>query len=244
MIQIKNKTLVIIFLSVIVATFAGGWLLGRFARDRASEGLISSQSVLIKTYVYQIGDLKKKAAETEQLVFDLRYAVEMAMISKEEYRKLAMRYVNEMTALQLQVDTLLQDVEHNGQIIHIDSTIVVQDYGESVIVLPFTFKKSDMYMTLGGSFSELGNLDISLKLDANVDVWTGIDKKTKAYKAVVTTDNPYINTIGISSIKMDLEPVRRWGIGITGGYGIGYTNKKISPFPFIGIGLTRNFIRF
>jgi hypothetical protein len=153
-----------------------------------------------------------------------------------------MRYVNEMTALQLQVDTLLQDVQHDGQVIHIDSTIVVQDYGESVIVLPFVFKKNDMYMTLGGSFSELGNLDISLKLDANVDVWTGIDKKTKAYKAVVTTDNPYINTIGISSIKMDVPAVKKWGLGIIGGYGVGWGTTK--PIPVFGIGLSYDFLKF
>lgn len=48
----------------------------------------------------------------------------------------------------------------------------------------------------------------------------------------------------INSSTVSREPVRRWGIGIQGGYGMGLSNGQVKAFPYIVVGISWNFIRF
>lgn len=52
------------------------------------------------------------------------------------------------------------------------------------------------------------------------------------------------STVYINSSTVSREPVRRWGLGIQAGYGIGFSNGQVKAFPYIGVGISYNFIRF
>jgi len=76
----------------------------------------------------------------------------------------------------------------------------------------------------------------------SLDMFVGYDKTTKMIKSVVSTDNPYVKLDDIFTLKTDLTRPQKWGIGIIGGYGI--VGNPIRVAPFIGVGLSRSFIRF
>ena len=51
-------------------------------------------------------------------------------------------------------------------------------------------------------------------------------------------------SISANSSTVSREPVRRWGIGIQGGYGMGLSNGQVKAFSYIGVGISWDFIRF
>ena len=51
-------------------------------------------------------------------------------------------------------------------------------------------------------------------------------------------------TVYINSSTVSREPVRRWGLGIQAGYGMGLSNGQVKAFSYIGFGISWNFIRF
>jgi peptidoglycan hydrolase CwlO-like protein len=55
---ISNTKLTLLAISILLATMSVGWLLGRAARDDASETVIRSQNQIINTYAYQVGSLQ------------------------------------------------------------------------------------------------------------------------------------------------------------------------------------------
>ena len=48
----------------------------------------------------------------------------------------------------------------------------------------------------------------------------------------------------INSSTVSREPEKRWGVGIQAGYGMGLSNGQVKAFPYIGVGISWNFIRF
>lgn len=55
----------------------------------------------------------------------------------------------------------------------------------------------------------------------------------------VFPETRYITTENIS-----VEPRKRWGIGIQAGYGVGICSGQVTAFPYIGVGISYNLIRF
>ena len=51
-------------------------------------------------------------------------------------------------------------------------------------------------------------------------------------------------TVYINSSTVSREPEKRWGVGIQAGYGMGLSNGQVKAFPYIGVGISWNFIRF
>jgi hypothetical protein len=96
---------------------------------------------------------------------------------------------------------------------------------------------------LKGDFDAKGKLGLSLKMDAGLDIWTGMDSKSKLPVARVTSNNPYLNILTVSSIKLDTQKPKKFGIGFQIGYGI-CVNNPPEFSPYIGIGISRNIIRF
>ena len=86
-------------------------------------------------------------------------------------------------------------------------------------------------------------MNYGVNVPINVDIYTGIDKKSKKPTADVVIDNPYVTLNSISSIKLDIPKVKKWGIGISAGYAI-VLSKQVTTAPFVGISLNRNIIRF
>ena len=74
-----------------------------------------------------------------------------------------------------------------------------------------------------------------------LDVWTGYQKKEKTPSVIITTDNPYIKTLSLSSIRFDMPKPKRYGIGFQFGYGI---TREFKLSPYAGVGLSYNIIRF
>jgi hypothetical protein len=70
----------------------------------------------------------------------------------------------------------------------------------------------------------------------------GKGKKAKPFVDVINY-NPYSTTDTLRAYKVSVKKVKpkRYGIGAILGYGVTYNLK---PSPFIGVGITRNFIRF
>jgi hypothetical protein len=249
-ITVKTRTWVIAILIAIGGIFFLGWYLGHKKANRALNALISSQNATINRYVVKIGGDSVYIAEKEQEILTKKQAIKNGELEREELRKLNLKQANELTRLQLRIDTLLTNVTHNGQIIEIlnsqianykpaNDTITKQ----KAILLPFSFEKKDEWLNLAGNFNNQGKLDISLKLDVPLDIWTGVDKLTKLPIAKVSTKCPYLGILSINSIKMDTKKPTRYGIGVFMGYGLNLTGT-IKASPLIGVGIQYSIIRF
>lgn len=233
--QIKNKYLVLAFSGAFLATFLLGGYIGLHKKDSASNEAQIALNEEIRQYKYQLDSINKVAYQKQQEILSLREAIKKGNIEKAELRKLNFRKVNEVTKLKLVIDSLLH-IEPNDSII-ID-TVYIKDKPVPAIVLPYIFKENNKFFTLRGVFDKKGALDLSIKMQAKLDVWTGI--KDKEYTTIVTSDNPFLNVSELNSMKFDLPKPKKWAIGIVGGYGM--TTKNLSPFT--GIGLMRTMIRF
>lgn len=247
-IQIKSKYLFLALIIALAGIFFFGRYMGHKKTDKASESLIIALNDTISSYKYKVGNLTKTAFEQDQVITTQKEAIKRGDLEKKELRALNLKLVNEINELNLQVDTLLENADHNGTIIIIQQETIdslnrasnASKISQKAILLPFMFDKSDKWLTLKGTFDSEGKLDIGLKLTADVDVFTGLDKKTKQYKSVVVTDCPYISVLNIKSQKFDIKKPTRWGIGINAGYGV--TKSGLSPY--FGIGGSYNLIRF
>lgn len=249
-ITIKTRTWVIALLIAIAGIFFLGWCLGHKKADRALNALISSQNTTINRYVVKIGGDSVYIAEKEQEILTKKQAIKNGELEREELRKLNLKQANELTRLKLRIDTLLDNVTHNGQIIEIfDSQIANYKPAndtitkQKAILLPFSFEKKDEWLNLLGNFDSQGKLGINLKLDIPLDIWTGIDKSTKLPIAKVSTKCPYLGILSINSIKMDTKKPTHYGIGVQIGYGV-ILGNPVKTAPYIGCGISYNFIRF
>ena len=245
-ITIKTRTIAIGVILSLFLTFFGGWYYGYSKEKKRSETAQNSLRNEIERLTVEINDTEYHLTRTEQELITERQLRKQDVIDKETLKALNIKQTNEITKLKLRIDTLLKDVEHNGEIIvvqnaRMDSLGIVQPtVAQKAIKLPFRFEMSDTWLKLKGDFDENGKLGVALKMDVSVDLITGINKKTKAPTASLMTDNPYIKTINIRSYKTDTPKPRRYGIGAVVGWGV--TNEGFSPF--VGVGLSYNLLTF
>lgn len=54
----------------------------------------------------------------------------------------------------------------------------------------------------------------------------------------------YPQTRYITTETISVEPRKRWGIGIQAGYGIGISSGQVKAFPYIGVGISYNLVRW
>ena len=239
MITIKNKWLIVALTITLAGTLTLGWYWGKARGDRASTDTINTLNGLIKEYVIDINGLKKQVSEKQQLILSQKQAIDIHLIEKSELKKLHFKAVNEVTRLKAEISILKDSLSHSGTVVIVEPCDSV-GLSYPVIKIPFTFKEVNEYYTLSGGFSEVGIMDIDLNVPISLSVWTGIEKGSKDYKAVVTTTNPHVKITELESVKFDLPKPKKFGIGIQTGYGIG----KNGIGPYIGIGISYNIIRF
>lgn len=67
----------------------------------------------------------------------------------------------------------------------------------------------------------------------------GLFKKPTPF-VEVSNDNPYTSTTALRAYKVSAPDPKRWGIGVTAGYGI----TKSSLSPYVGIGISYNLIQW
>ena len=241
MIEIKTKTIVIGVLIALFVAFGAGWLLGRFNRNSTSDSIINGLNQTMRIYEYKIGDMEMQAHEKDALIMSLRNAFSEGLVLKEELRLLKIKKLNEVTHLETAVEILLDSIAYL-QANPPDNPPCPPDENHPVLYLPLVFHETNQYLNLQGNFDENGKLSMDIKLPLSLDVWTGFDKRTKKYKAVLTYENPYVQTIDIRNVKMEWSKASRFGLAVIGGYGVSWGNYK--PLPIIGIGIAYNVIRF
>ena len=227
---------------LILAIFLLGGYLGYRRANNAPQAQYSALNDTISYYKYKYNQALVYAAEKDQIITTQREALQRGELEKAELKALNLKKVSELTALKIKIDTLLQAVSHTDKLVYID-TCMGYDMPQAAIMLPFSFIDDDEWMAMRGDFDEWGQLDINLRVDAGLDVWTGLDKSTKQYKAIVTTDNPYINITGIRSFKFDVPRPKKFGLGVFAGYGITVAGE-VKATPMIGVGLNYNLITF
>jgi len=237
--QVKNKYLIVGLFLALCGLFIFGWCIGKRRANNASTSLITALTGKITTYEYKLDSVTKIANERQQLVIEQKQAIEAGLIQNKELKALGIKRLSEVTFLKAQIQILLDSIGHTGIVIPSPDTL---DLYFPTISLPFTFSHRDNYMSLKGGFDYEGKMSLDLKVPMALDVWSGLDRKTREFKVVVTSLNPYVNITDIQSFKCDIpKPKGRWGIGVQAGYGM---TKEFTLSPYIGLGVHYSMIRF
>lgn len=128
----------------------------------------------------------------------------------------------------IRVDTLI-----------LKDTVVETDFGNQV---NFNFK--DQYLSLDGTTC-LSNGIAQTRINSlsmDVPVFLG---KTKNKQFFIRSENPYVSFPNIR-VAEEITTPKRWGLGIQVGIGCGYNlvDKGFFAGPYIGLGLSYNFLTF
>ena len=75
--------------------------------------------------------------------------------------------------------------------------------------------------------------------------------KSNDYEAWVSGYRPRLDSVWVfpetryitKEVKVQRKPTR-WGIGIQAGYGVGISSGQVRAFPYIGVGISYNIVRF
>ena len=129
---------------------------------------------------------------------------------------------------EIKVDTLI-----------LKDTVVETDFGNQI---NFSFK--DQYLSLDG-ITCLSNGIAQTKINSlsmDVPVFLG---KTKNKQFFIRSENPYVSFPNIR-VAEEITTPKRWGLGIQVGIGCGYNlvDKGFFAGPYIGFGLSYNFLTF
>ena len=129
---------------------------------------------------------------------------------------------------EIRVDTLI-----------LKDTVVETDFGNQI---NFNFK--DQYLSLDG-MTCLSNGIAQTKINSlsmDVPVFLG---KTKNKQFFIRSENPYVSFPNIR-VAEEITTPKRWGLGIQVGIGCGYNlvDKGFFAGPYIGFGLSYNFLTF
>ena len=129
---------------------------------------------------------------------------------------------------EIRVDTLI-----------LKDTVVETDFGNRI---NFNFK--DQYLSLDGTTC-LSNGIAQTKINSlsmDVPVFLG---KTKNKQFFIRSENPYVSFPNIRVAEEITRP-KKWGLGIQVGIGCGYNlvDKGFFAGPYIGFGLSYNFLTF
>ena len=247
---IKNKYLllaVVALVGLFVGTYYLGRLVGHLRADNSNEATTEALQGEISRYIALVQDKETYIVSVEQQLTTEKEAKKALELTNKDLRAMNVKHLNEISALKLQIDTLMTDISHNGQIIAIQQEKIDSLTNQPVsvkknaILLPFEFTKKDQWMDLVGSFDNNGGLTVGLKMGVPVSVVTGIDRDKKPICSVLT-DNPYIKTLSVQSFKTDPPRVTKYGIGVF--IGAGVSARDLKPTLVVGVGMSRNFIRF
>jgi len=241
-ITIKNKYIVFFSAILLIGVFLLGGYFGRRKGDRVNTTLISALRDTILTQKVKIHGLEMTSYQISQVVMSQKQALQTGFIERDELRKLHIKTLNELTRMKLQVGVLLDSIKHTGKIIHLPpDTVFVSP--RNCLLLPFEFMENNKYLSLTGSFDNDGNMSFDLNVPINLDVYTFVERRTHKAVTTVTVDNHYVKINEISSVKLDLPKVKKFGIGLHAGYGINIKDE-VSAQPYIGVGVSYNFISF
>lgn len=240
MIQVKTKHIILGILIVLTGFFFLGWYLGSVKVQRSSNAQLSTLNGIITSQEVQIGEQTLYISSVERELSTTRNAFLDKDIELAKLKALHLKTVEEVTYLRGRVQILRDSLAHNGKVV-IVKPCDTEEEQYPAIILPFEFHNPDTSnYKMTGYFDEDANMFIDLIVPFDVDVWLGKDKNTKKYVATVTSNNPVVEITGIRSVKYDLPQPKKIGVGLNAGYGI----YKNGLSPYVGIGVSWNFIRF
>ena len=72
----------------------------------------------------------------------------------------------------------------------------------------------------------------------------GYEAWISGYRPQLDSCRVFPETKYVTKTVQDIRKPTRWGIGIQAGYGVGVSSGQINAFPYIGVGISYNFIRF
>lgn len=133
--------------------------------------------------------------------------------------------------------------------IPIDRAIYIRDTSGTYLKLPATFKSETRWYAVDGTILDSSVVKINSMSFFNEPVVT-LSLKKKAVKELFKKDeyivsyvdkNPYSRTTQLVNVSLAQKAPKRFGIGVQAGYGF---QQGIMPRPYVGIGLSYNFIRF
>jgi hypothetical protein len=242
-VQIKTKWIFLTILIALLAVFFSGWYIGNKRAYRVSTHVTDSLNSKIDSMYIVLKDRSFYAYEKEQEILTLKEALNKGLVDKETLKALNLKYISEVTQLKGKVRILIDSLATNGSVIYFNDCDSLTLDTTKVIKLPFTFEKIDKDYQIHGGFTNDGIMYESLTVPLALDVYTFWDKPSKAYKVIATTDNKTVLFNGVRSIKMDLQPPKKYGIGVFVGYGM-TIEKDPRLTPMVGVGLSRTLIRF
>ena len=206
--KIKINTLIAVVIVVLIAVYFAGRISVHPTVDRLSTALKSMQDTLSYKDIVVDG-LRQKVAQKDALVLTYKEALHAEIISKEEMRRMHIKELNSKTSLIAELYGKLDSISHTGVIVY--DTLYIKDTLTLVpsIRLPFTFSKVTPYTSLKGSFNREGILSAEIGMKAPLDIYVGLDKKSKVIEAKVTSINPDLNVVYINSLKV-VKPDKKW----------------------------------
>lgn len=225
----KNTLKIIAILSLVAIVFIG-W---QYHTTRIKKLQISNLSALNDTvshYKTKIAGIETFVAERDALILTQKEAIKAGFLEKETLKKLNIKQLSEITRLKATLEVVRDSVQHTGQIVVVKDTAWLLP--KNAILLPFPFSDSTKYIFLKGRFNENGVMSYAFLSKIDLDLYVGYDKRK--LKAVVTTNNPYINIGEILSIKTDIKPPKKFHVGAFIGYGA--SEQGLSPFFGVGVG--------
>ena len=206
--KIKISTLIAVVIVVLIAVYFAGRVSVHPKVDRLSTALKSMQDTLSYKDIVVDG-LRQKVAQKDALVLTYKEALHAEIIGRDEMRRMHIKELNSKTSLIAELYGKLDSIAHTGVIVY--DTLYIKDTLTLIpsIRLPFTFSKVTAYTSLKGSFNREGILSAEIGMKAPLDIYVGLDKKSKVIEAKVTSINPDLNVVYINSLQV-VKPDKKW----------------------------------
>lgn len=221
-------------------------------------------SAIIIFMSWQIKTLKQEKKENNNTIDNLtagiftyhlkdgRQAAKIAAFEAANLKSLLALESKDSTIQELQKETkrYKKQIKNGGGVVVIEGNT---NMGGTVITNPifnvdgskpvYRFTSVNEWVSLSG-ISKSDSTSFNLSVRNKYTVALGYEKKNLFSKAKpfaeVTNANPYTETETIRAFITSSTRVKRWGIGLQGGYGMG----KEGFGGYVGVGISYNFIRF
>lgn len=241
--KLPTKYIIIALFALFLTSGVVGYIWGHRNGDNSAQATVDKQKGKIREDSIIIANKTVFITQYSQEIQNLNWAKHNLEITNEELRKLNIAQLNELTQANATINILKEQVTHNGQVVTIHDTIKINS-DKKAIILPFDFSRREEFFNLKGHFDGEGKMFIdTLQIMSKIKVLTGIQKKTFAPIVTIESDNPHLKFSDVQSVKMDSFKPKKYGIGIQFGYGISLSGT-IKCAPYVGVGLSYNFIRF
>jgi hypothetical protein len=205
---------------------------------------------------WQRADKALKAARSEQGILsdnlsELRKTVEVLKVSRSEFRNLFLEEqaklesidvnpnsIQSITQIHIETkDSILVKEVVRYDTVFVDGDPVVQEVLKSL-------EHEDEWLSLRIQPEMLGwwSLDYTVRDTIDVVVSAGGGFFRNKYSITGKSSNPNTEIVGVDGLIID-DRKKRWGLGLTVGYGATYTDR-VHLAPYVGVGLNYQLVRW